>query len=114
MMFMLLFILLYGSFAIKLKEDYKYEVDSGFKLPEGPIFAKGWLKYTTYIPDSGVKPKEFENNKQFMEQFKNGPLDVTQADKVGFINIPDEQHFFFILSEGGVNIVSSRKVFFIK
>jgi hypothetical protein len=110
-----LVILLYGGIVsgVKLKQKFVYDVTSDFKLFEGPIYAKGWLKYTNYTPESGVKPNVFEKNKQFIGQFKNDTIDVSKTDKVGYINIPDDEHFFFILSEGGVNIVSSRKVYFV-
>ena len=31
--------------------------------------------------------------------------------KVGFINVPDEEHFFFVLTANTLNVLSSRKVY---
>lgn len=93
----------------------QYEVIPDYTLPEGPIYAKGWLKYTSFDKDtSNNKPKEFLKNTAFYEQMKKGEtLDLTKNDTVGFINVPDEDHFFFILTENSLNVLSSRKVIFL-
>ncbi len=108
--------LILNSQCVKLstnpsKLNHKYEILANFTLPEGPIYAKGWMKYTTFEKENIQKPKEFFKNMAFYEQMKNGEtLDLTQKDKVGFINIPDEDNFFFILTENSLNVLSSRKV----
>ena len=85
-----------------------------FTLPDGPIYAKGWLKYTTFDNKEKSKPKDFFKNMAFYEQMKNGQtLDLAKADSVGYINIPDEDHFFFILTENTLNVLSSRKVIYL-
>jgi hypothetical protein len=57
-----------------------------FNLTEGPIYAKGWLKYTTFNKNESIKPKEFFKNQAFYEQMKNGvTLDLTKKDKVFII-----------------------------
>ena len=110
---MFIFLLVNVIHCLRIKEVY--ELDPNFKLSQGPIFAKGWLKFTNYTLGVSTKPKEFVKNLYFYDQFRNTtPLDTSKADKVGYINIPDDEHFFFILSEGGVNIISSRKVKYYK
>jgi hypothetical protein len=89
---------------------YKYEIQKNFTLPQGPVFAKGWLKYTSFSIDDLNKPKEFNKNKAFYVQMKGVTLDLSKADNVGYINIPNDEHFFFILTEENLNVLSSRKV----
>jgi hypothetical protein len=89
----------------------KYFILQNFTLPDGPIYAKGWLKYTTFEKENRERPKEFFKNMGFYQQMKSGvTLDLTQKDSVGYINIPDEENFFFILTENSLNVLSSRKV----
>jgi hypothetical protein len=91
----------------------EFSFDKNFNLPEGPIYAKGWFKYSKSGKDEQNSEIIFFKNPAFYEQFNNNTaLDISLVDKVGFVNIPDENHFFLILSEGGVNIISSRKVTF--
>ncbi len=89
---------------------YQYEIIKNFTLPDGPVFAKGWLKYTSFIKDDVEKPKEFNKNKAFYIQMKGVTLNLSKSDSVGYINIPDDEHFFFILTEKNLNVLSSRKV----
>ena len=112
------FLLVLLTQCIKLESrvlinKYNYEVNKNFTLPEGPVFAKGWLKYTSFINDDSNKPKEFNKNKAFFVQMKGVTLDLLKSDAVGFINIPDSEHFFFILTENNLNVLSSRKVIII-
>jgi hypothetical protein len=89
---------------------HKYQILANFTLPKGPIYAKGWLKYTTFAKEEKNKPREFFKNMAFYEQMKNGvTLDLTATDEVGYRNIPDEEHFFFILTDTSMNILSARK-----
>ncbi len=89
----------------------KYRPTQNFKLDSGPIFAKGWLKYTTFNKKDQNKPQEFYKNKDFYEQMSDGKAkDLSKKDKVGYINIPNEDYFFFILTENSLNVLSSRKV----
>jgi hypothetical protein len=93
---------------------FRYKFMKNFTLPDGPIYAKGWLKYTTFDNKEKSKPKDFFKNMAFYEQMKNGQtLDLSKADSVGYINIPDEDHFFFILTENTLNVLSSRKVIYL-
>jgi len=79
-------------------------------MPEGPIFAKGWLKYTTFEINEKSRPNEFFKNFAFYEQFKSGEiLDLNKKDIVGYVNVPDEDHFFFVLTANTLNVLSSRK-----
>lgn len=68
--------------------DITYSIASNFTLGEGPIYAKGWLKYTNFPIQDRNKPKEFFKNMAFYEQFKNGKtVDLTKIDKVYYILI---------------------------
>lgn len=112
------FLLVLLTKSIKLENKvlinkYKYEVDKNFKLPEGPVFAKGWLKYTSFIKDDLNKPKEFNKNHSFFVQMKGVTVNLEKSDDIGYINIPDSEHFFFILTESNLNVLSSRKVKFL-
>ena len=103
------------SFSTEISKS-RYRVDENYALPKGPIYSKGWLKYLTYEVDQKEKPKEFYKNLAFYEQMKKGAsksgktVDLKKEDAVGFVNIPDENHFFFILTENTLNVLSSRKV----
>lgn len=60
-----------------------YIFDMKFIMPAGPIFAKGWLKYTTYDVDETSKPREFFKNFAFYDQFKHSEtLNLNSKDKV--------------------------------
>lgn len=113
----LMLIIICYSYSFKISttnQAFKYRVMSNFTMPEGPIYAKGWLKYTTFDKNEKSKPKDFFKNMAFYEQMKNGQiLDLTKKDKIGYVNIPDEDHFFFILTENTLNVLSSRKVKFL-
>ena len=113
----LMLIIICYSYSFKISttnQAFKYRVMSNFTMPDGPIYAKGWLKYTTFDKKEKSKPKDFFKNMAFYEQMKNGQtLDLTKKDKIGYVNIPDEDHFFFILTENTLNVLSSRKVKFL-
>jgi hypothetical protein len=110
----LMLILICYSYSFKISttnQAFRYRVMSNFTMPDGPIYAKGWLKYTTFDKKEKSKPKDFFKNMAFYEQMKNGlTLDLTKKDSVGYVSIPDEDHFFFILTENTLNVLSSRKV----
>lgn len=60
---------------------YMFDID--FKMPPGPIFAKGWLKYTSYDVEESSKPREFFKNFAFYDQFKNSEtLNLNSKDNV--------------------------------
>jgi hypothetical protein len=93
---------------------FTYQIQKNYTLPAGPIYAKGWLKYTTFEKIKESKPNDFNKNPAFLEQMKNaGELDLSKTDTIGYINIPDEDHFFFILTDNSLNVLSSRKVNFL-
>ena len=96
-----------------LQTKFQYEIQKNFTLPEGPVYAKGWLKYTSFSKEDMEKPKEFNKNKAFYIQMKGVTLNLSKSDNVGYINIPDDEHFFFILTEKNLNVLSSRKVIFL-
>jgi hypothetical protein len=115
--FVLLFCLFWDAhplrFSSKLElANFKYSIDSNFTLPQGPIYAQGWLKYLTYEKTNINKPTDFLKNMAFYQQMSEGEtLDLSKSDRIGFINIPDEDRFFFILTENSLNVLSSREVF---
>jgi hypothetical protein len=103
-------------FSSKLDlSNFKYSISSNFTLPEGPIYAQGWLKYLTYEKHEKNKPTDFLKNMAFYQQMSDGEtMDLSKSDGIGFVNIPDEDHFFFILTENSLNVLSSREVYLIK
>jgi hypothetical protein len=62
---------------------YKYERIDNFTIPQSPIIAKGWMKYTTFTKVDKDKPKEFFKNQAFYEQMNDGKtIDLTKKDAV--------------------------------
>ncbi len=52
--------------------QYHYIINANFTLPPGPIYAKGWLKYYSYLKSDPNKLNDFFKNFAFYEQFKGG------------------------------------------
>ena len=68
------------------KSEYVFDLD--FKMPPGPIFAKGWLKYASYEIEEKSRPREFFKNFGFYEQFKNSEtLNLNAKDNVSYLII---------------------------
>lgn len=75
---------------------------------------KGWLKFFTYTPSfyASSVPNKFEYNPSYLAQFswgrKPGFTDK-EKDEFGFFNIPDDTHFFFILTKKSLFAVNARR-----
>lgn len=67
-------------------KQHQYRFDINFKIPPGPIFGKGWLKYASYGVSESSRPREFYKNFAFYEQFKNSEtLNLNSKDSVNTI-----------------------------
>jgi len=68
---------------------------------------KGWLKFFTHTPtfsDSFV-PKKFEYNPGYLTQSSSDK----DKDSWGSFNIPDDTHFFFVLTRKTLYAMNSRR-----
>lgn len=74
-----------------------------------PNIMAGWLKYieiTDVVPDV---PNSFIKNKQFyLQQAQNQSMNTQVKDNFGFINIPNEDYFYFELNKEQLKIFSAR------
>lgn len=87
----------------------KVKSDPSLKLPEGPVFWEGWIKYFHY--DNGGKldrPKHFFINEQYYQQ-KALKSEMKTKDKIGNVRIPTRFHFFARLLPNNFNILFSRE-----
>lgn len=76
---------------------------------------KGWLKVFTYTPSfyASSVPNKFEYNPAYAAQFSYGrkpTFDEKDKDQWGFFNVPDDTHFFFILTQKTLYVLSARRV----
>ncbi len=93
------------------RDKYDYKLDDQFVLSNGPIFAKSWMKYITYNKEDEIKPEKFFKNSDFYKQMQGGQtVELTKKDSHGYVNIPDDDHFYFIVTQKNLNVLSSRKV----
>lgn len=74
---------------------------------------KGWLKFFTYTPSfyADPVPNKFEYNPSYRAQFaygKNGSCD--DKDQWGFLNVPSDTHFFFVLTKTTLFAIGARRV----
>ncbi len=61
----------------------KYEIDNKFKLANGPIYSRGWFKFSNFEKNSPMKPHQFIKNSAFSLQFKdNSNVDMKATDAV--------------------------------
>lgn len=87
--------------------------------PLSTILMRGWMKYFTFTPnlDFEEKPKTFFINQKFFHQFeaKNqyNILNTNIKDEYGYINIPSQFYFFFVLSNETLYVINARRVFII-
>lgn len=80
-----------------------------------PFVMKGWLKFFTYTPSfyASSVPNKFEYNPGYLAQFSYGrtpTFDEKDKDQWGYFNIPDDTHFFFVLTKKTLFAVSARRV----
>lgn len=76
---------------------------------------KGWLKFFTYTPSfyASSVPNKFEYNPGYLAQFtygRNPTFTEKDKDEWGFFNIPDDTHFFFVLTRNTLYAMNARRV----
>lgn len=87
--------------SIKQKIESKYYPKKDFKLPNTPILLKGWLKFS-----SNETENTFYENPYYSQSDKEK---INVEDTQGLINIPSKNHFFFLLTNSSINILTARK-----
>ncbi len=77
---------------------------------------KGWMKFFSFVPTmkTGNFPSKFEYNQAYYNQFiggKNVSFDPAKdKDQYGWYDIPDDHHFFFVLTKKTLFVISARRV----
>ena len=75
------------------------------------ILFKGWMRYYVYQHTGNENhPQKFEYNPEFDTQFGQGQVPSSVRDKYGFLDIPSDTSFFFILTYKALYVLSGRKV----
>jgi len=70
---------------------------------------QGWLKYLEMNDNSQDVPSTFTRNKvYFLQMDENSSINTLAKDNIGFINIPNEQYFFFELSNTNLKVFTAR------
>ena len=87
--------------SIKQKIESKYYPQKDFKLPNTPILLKGWLKFAS----SETQNTFYENPYYSQSDNEKNNAEDTQ----GLINIPSKNHFFFLLTNSSINVLTARK-----
>ncbi len=79
------------------------------KLPKGPIFWQGWLKFFHYSSEPLIDhPTHFWINRSFASQ-RITKADLKKTDKGGYLNIPSQYHFYATLMIDTLNIQNERQ-----
>ncbi len=87
----------------------KLKTDSTLKLPKGPLFWEGWIKYFHYNTGEKLsKPRHFFINEQFYHQTALKD-EMKQKDNHGPLKIPTMFHFYGRLMKNAFNIIYSRE-----
>lgn len=87
----------------------KVKSDPTLKLPQGPVFWEGWIKYFHYDNEGKAeRPKNFFINEQYFHQ-KALKTEMKQKDANGNLKIPSRFHFFARLMPNNFNILFSRE-----
>ena len=95
--------------AASVAEDQEDQLAKAFVM-------KGWLKFFTYTPNfyASSVPNKFEYNPGYLAQFswgRNPTFTDKDKDTWGFFNIPDDTHFFFVLTRKTLFAMNARRVF---
>jgi len=93
--------------ASSVSEDQQDQLAKAFVM-------KGWLKFFTYTPNfyASSIPNKFEYNVGYLAQFtwgRNPTFTDKDKDEWGFLNIPDDTHFFFILTRKTLYAMNARR-----
>ena len=97
--------------AASVAEDQEDQLAKAFVM-------KGWMKFFTYTPNfyASSVPNKFEYNPGYLAQFswgRNPTFTDKDKDTWGFFNIPDDTHFFFVLTKKTLFAMNARRVFFL-
>ena len=70
---------------------------------------QGWVKYLEITEDASDVPTCFiKNNLYFLQSNDNPGMNTTAKDNIGFLNIPNEDYFFFKLCDSELKIFTAR------
>jgi hypothetical protein len=73
---------------------------------------QGWLKYLEITEETQDVPQTFSKNQMFfLQNSENTGINTQAKDNIGYINIPNEDFFFFELTAGStnsLNLLSAR------
>jgi len=94
--------------AATVSEDQDEQMAKAFVM-------KGWLKFFTYTPNfyASSVPNKFEYNQGYLAQFswgRNPTFTDKDKDEWGYYNIPDDTHFFFVLTRKALYAMNARRV----
>jgi hypothetical protein len=88
--------------------------DSEMELGEGPIYYQGWEKYFVLLgKDKSLSDKKFLLNDEYGKEIENLgnssniQLNITKNDY-----IPDQSHYYFILTNEYLSVINSKIVKF--
>lgn len=93
-------------------------VGDGFKdksRDKKTVIFKGWLKFFTFFPTFKTpnRPTKFEFNQAYYDQYNNFGKNASFTDKdkddFGWFDIPDDTHYFFVLSPTTLYAISGRR-----
>jgi len=91
-----------------IKSKSKMNLQSKSKSSRPGILMKGWIKYMEIIPSA--PSQEFFVNQEYARTLHTiAPAEKEKQDQVGYIEIPDENSFYFVLTTTTLNILSSRR-----
>lgn len=96
----------------KLNQDERYQgfplvtVETNQIIGNGPFYFQGWGKYFTIEGKStGNQMKEFNNNYAYNLEQTN-----KDSSKDSSLFIPDIKHFYFVLTDEFLNVITSKFV----
>lgn len=92
-----------------MKQKERQEENSNSE-EEGPFWElRGWVKFIQEKPTEDM-PIRFLKNPAFYHQMEMDPnTDLKQSDAHGFLNIPDDHHFYAMMNEETFYLVDARR-----
>ena len=96
---------LYSNNADRLRFNETKEIRFKEKISNNEVIIRqGWLKYLELSEDDNIKTAQFKKNPQNNNQHKNNIAN----DEYGPIDIPNEDYFYFELSNSKLSVYQSR------